>query len=232
VPWGQLLDIARERRGNAIGPARTLQPIDLFRDVVKLPFDGAKIDRRRRAGDRCAGGAGFGKFGIESLLPSRNLRECFVDAVGGGGLPAAPAEPLKLAIDAHDRVGEVARRAVAAWHSGGPPVAAPREIIDPPLHLLDLPADRGKTHIGRADRLAIPTGLVSRRRDSDRLGLTIGLGIDDDRVQPLANREPGAACGVASGFTRLGTDPFDVPRHVSHAGSDIPTAEAWRDPAH
>jgi hypothetical protein len=176
-----------------------LKPIDPFGDVAKLQLDDAKIDRGR-AGDRCAGGMGFGILGIEGLLASRNFGECLINAVSEG-MSAVAAQPLKLAIDAHDRVGKVGRGAVAGERSGGPSIAGSQQIIDPPLHRVDLSADGGKAHIGRAVRSHIATGLAPRRsRGRDGFGLGLGVGINDDRVQPLAYRKPGAACGVPGGL--------------------------------
>ena len=96
-----------------------------------------------------------------------------------------------------------------------------RQAIDLPSQLVDVAADRHEPRI-----VAVQLGM---RRWAVRHGfpvvaggrIIVGRGIDDERVQPLADRKPGAARGVPCDLARIGTNPFYVPRHVSHAHSGI-----------
>jgi hypothetical protein len=46
-------------------------------------------------------------------------------------------------------------------------------------------------------------------------------GIDDERIQPSADRKSGSARRMTGDFARLWINPFDVPGHVFHPGSGI-----------
>ncbi len=51
--------------------------------------------------------------------------------------------------------------------------------------------------------------------------------IEDDGIEPIAERHTGAARGLARGFTRLGPDPFYTPRDAKfHA-----RIRSWRSRA-
>src|SRR6516225_11987686 len=100
-----------------------------------------------------------------------------------------------------------------------------RQAVDPPFQFIDLAADGGDGIVARRRRRGArivrgPGAVRGRRLRLSGRNILVGR-LDDERVQPGADRDSRAPGGLARDLPRVGMNPFDVPRHGSHARSGV-----------
>ena len=119
------------------------------------------------------------------------------------------------------RISSVAAETAACRAAG----IVARQAVDPPFQFVDLAGDGSDVVVGRRLHrlagIARGNGVVRGRRSGASGRGVLVRRLDDERVQPGADGNPGTPCRLARDVARVGMNAFDVPRHGSHAHSGV-----------